>query len=224
MNWLLRWLERTGRCKALMDSFGNVFFVRYYLFGVEPDEADVDAGRAKARWLPNVWLHHILESDHGPDGGNYHTHPWSNLTILLSGGYMEHTEKGAFWRKAGSVVRRDVTEPHYIGRTAPKTYSLFFHWFRRSGWGFRPKVCENLCGECQPKGRCDIESVHLKHNEYMKAFGEKNAPRWIVYDAYGKKRIKRRQRAAARAGVKSLNKQELEQYVQTKGRAALLGE
>lgn len=224
MKWLLNYLERTGRCKALMDAFGNVFFVRYYLLGVEPDEADVDSGKAKARWLPNIWLHHIPKNNHSPDGGNYHTHPWSNLTILLSGGYMEHTESGAVWRSAGSIVRRDVTEPHYIGKTAPKTYSLFFHWFRRSDWGFQPKVCKNLCGKCEPKGRCDIQDIHLKHNEYMKAFGEKNAPRWIIYNDAGKVRIERRKRAARRAGASSLNEKQLEQYVQTKARAALIGE
>ena len=223
MKWLLKYLERAGRCKALMDAFGDVFFVRYYLLGVEPDEADVDAGKVKARWLPNIWLHHIPQTDHGPDGGNYHTHPWSNLTVVLSGGYMEHTESGAVWRGAGSIVRRDVTEPHYIGKTAPKTYSLLFHWSRRSDWGFQPKVCKNLCGECEPKGRCDIQDIHLKHNEYMSAFGEKNAPSWVIYNDAGKVRINRRQRAAARAGLSSLNEKDLEKYVQTKSRLALIG-
>ena len=223
MKWLLKYLERAGRCKALMDAFGDVFFVRYYLLGVEPDEAYVDAGKVKARWLPNIWLHHIPQTDHGPDGGNYHTHPWSNLTVVLSGGYMEHTESGAVWRGAGSIVRRDVTEPHYIGKTAPKTYSLFFHWFRRSDWGFQPKVCKNLCGECEPKGRCDIQDIHLKHNEYMSAFGEKNAPSWVIYNDAGKVRINRRQRAAARVGLSSLNEKDLEKYVQTKSRLALIG-
>ena len=224
MRWLLNWLERKGRCKALMDAFGNVFFVRYYLLGVEPDEADVDSGEAKARWLPNIWLHHIPQNDHGPDGGNYHTHPWSNLTIVLSGGYMEHTERGAFWRGAGSIVKRDITEPHYIGKTAPKTYSLFYRGFRRSDWGFQPKVCQNLCGKCEPKGRCDIQDIHLKHNEYMKAFGEKNAPRWIIFDDSGKLKIQRRKKAALRAGATSLSERDLETYVQTKAREALIGD
>ena len=58
----------------------------------------------------------------------------------------------------------------------------------------------------------------------MKAFGEKNAPRWIIYNDAGKVRIERRKRAARRAGASSLNEKQLEQYVQTKARAALIGE
>jgi len=58
----------------------------------------------------------------------------------------------------------------------------------------------------------------------MKAFGEKNAPRWIIFDDSGKLKIQRRKKAALRAGATSLSERDLETYVQTKAREALIGD
>lgn len=47
----------------------------------------------------NVYLHEFLRSD---DDRALHSHPWHfNLSILLRGGYLEHTPSGAIRRRAG---------------------------------------------------------------------------------------------------------------------------
>src|ERR1700710_2371105 len=42
------------------------------------------------RWF-NIYLHHFLRSD---DDRALHDHPWCNLSILLSGSYLEHLTGG----------------------------------------------------------------------------------------------------------------------------------
>lgn len=49
------------------------------------------------RWF-NVYLHQFLRSD---DDRALHDHPWVNLSILLRGGYIEHTIA------AGGIAHRD---------------------------------------------------------------------------------------------------------------------
>jgi len=225
MKWLLNWLEKTGRCKAYVDAFGGVIFLRYYLLGVEPDELDVDLGKAKPRRLPNIWLHHIPQSDHGIDGGNYHTHPWSNVSIVLSGGYDEHTPGNApKWRGVGSIVPRSIKTPHFIGKAIPKTYSLFAHGFRKRNWGFEPSACASLCNKCTALGHCYKSQRKFTYKDYQSAIGDKYMPYWLVYDEAGKKRIARRQAASNRVGKTGLTAKEVEEFVQTKSRLATTGE
>ena len=88
----LRYLEDTGRCKALVDTFGSVLVRRYFIFGVEPDETDVENGKAKPRWLPNLWIHKIEESEYGSDGQSFHVHPFITISYIVSGGYMDKKE------------------------------------------------------------------------------------------------------------------------------------
>ena len=217
----LRMLQKTGRCKAYVDAFGNVIFLRYYLLGVEPDELEVDLGLAKPRLFPNIWLHHIPQSDHGIDGGNYHTHPWSNLSIILSGGYEEHVpDKEPKWRRAGAIVFRSIKTPHFIGRAIPKTYSLFAHGFRKRGWGFEPSACSSLCDKCAPIGHCYKSQKKFSYKDYQAAIGDKYMPQWVVYDDFGKHKVARRRAAAKRAGKTGLTAKEVEEFVQTKSRIA----
>lgn len=48
----------------------------------------------------NVYYHHVLRSD---DDRALHDHPWFNFSIVLEGGYYEHTVEGRQWYPAGSV-------------------------------------------------------------------------------------------------------------------------
>ena len=59
----------------------------------------------------NVYLHEILHSD---DDRALHDHPWANTTIVLSGGYIEHTPDGVFERKSGDVVTRPADALHRL--------------------------------------------------------------------------------------------------------------
>lgn len=84
---LLKWLERIGRKRVIMDRQSNEpYLTRYYLF------------LKKRKWFPfNVFLHNFHKGD--PD--DLHDHPWCYFTLIIRGGYWEYTPKGKFWRGAG---------------------------------------------------------------------------------------------------------------------------
>lgn len=64
------------------------------------------------RLLPNIYLHHFLRSD---DDRALHDHPWFNASILLKGGYYEHTRKGErILRTAGSLIFRSPWTAHRV--------------------------------------------------------------------------------------------------------------
>lgn len=92
------------------------------------------------RWF-NVYLHHFHRSD---DPRALHDHPWRNLSILLSGSYLEHLRDGtvklrkpwrpwAFWR----LPMRGATSAHRVelidGR---KVWTLFLTGRKVRAWGF----------------------------------------------------------------------------------------
>ena len=94
----------------------------------------------------NIYLHNILRSD---EDRALHDHPWWNVSILLKGGYVEHTPDGKFERKAGNVVFRKATAAHrlqlnhfnefdgrlWIQHEMP-CWSLFITGPRVREWGF----------------------------------------------------------------------------------------
>lgn len=112
------------------------------------------------RWF-NIYVHHFLRSD---EDEALHDHPWSNMSILLKGCYLEHTiENGGVHRKqlytAGDLklrlsgkyahrvelTERIVLEPHKepslkgggIVRREPNTcLTLFFTGPMYREWGF----------------------------------------------------------------------------------------
>jgi hypothetical protein len=125
----------------------------------EPDEVigETVAGRADylRRWfvIPhardrghwhffktgNVFLHHFNRSD---DDRAKHDHPWWNVSILLSGRYLEHTEDGIKLRRPGQVVFRRAEAAHRVellkdpkGREIP-VWTLFLTGAKTRTWGF----------------------------------------------------------------------------------------
>ena len=86
---MLKLLERLGRKRVILDRESNEpYLTRYYLFLKD------------RKWFPfNIFLHNFHKSD--PD--DLHDHPWPFVTVILRGGYWEHTPKGKFWRGAGTV-------------------------------------------------------------------------------------------------------------------------
>jgi hypothetical protein len=93
----------------------------------------------------NVYLHQFLRSD---DDRALHDHPWVNLSILLRGGYFEHTieaggieRKEFFWagewrfRHSGRIAHR--VELLLDGDEGPKPcWTLFITGPRYRSWGF----------------------------------------------------------------------------------------
>ena len=96
------------------------------------------------RWF-NIYLHEIRRSD---DDRALHDHPWLNCSILLSGGYVEHTiAKGGIehrrLRAAGSITFRAPRAAHRL-EVVPgmgTTISLFVTGPIVRHWGFHcPKA------------------------------------------------------------------------------------
>lgn len=92
------------------------------------------------RWF-NIYLHHFHRSD---DDRALHDHPWRNLSILLSGSYLEHLQNGdvklrkpwrpwAFWR----LPRRGPTFAHRVELIdGQKVWTLFLTGRKVRTWGF----------------------------------------------------------------------------------------
>lgn len=62
------------------------------------------------RWF-NIYLHKFLRSD---DDRALHDHPWASCSIILNGGYFEHTPNRMFWRNQGGVYFRRATAAHLV--------------------------------------------------------------------------------------------------------------
>jgi hypothetical protein len=79
--------------------------------------------------LFNIHLHRVHRSD---VANEFHTHPGGNLSVILTGGYVEHTPKGSFVRRPGDLIFRTSRYAHrldLIPGVGP-TYTLFVTW----GW------------------------------------------------------------------------------------------
>lgn len=133
MNLFHRLMNKLGRYRLIPDrKTGADYMHRYYLFLKD------------RKWFPfNVTLHKIVRSD----DPIFHDHPWPYMTIVLKGGYYEHTpafnEKGqkfaefTVWRGPGSIIVRKAHEFHWLelDEEQPAT-TLFFMGPQQREWGF----------------------------------------------------------------------------------------
>jgi hypothetical protein len=85
----------------------------------------------RTRWF-QIYLHQICASDAGPD---FHDHPWSFVSIILAGGYSEHTPEGTFVRKTGHIIYRSAGSPHRLELSKP-AWTLVITGRERREWGF----------------------------------------------------------------------------------------
>ncbi len=126
MKTILNLLERLGRKRIILDRIHQEpYLTRYYLFLKD------------RKWFPfNFFLHNFHKGD--PD--DLHDHPWSYCTIILKGGYWEHTPKGKFWRKAGTIRFAGSKSLHRIELEPDvDVWTLFFVGPRVREWGFIKK-------------------------------------------------------------------------------------
>lgn len=123
---MLKLLERLGRKRVILDRESNEpYLTRYYLFLKD------------RKWFPfNIFLHNFHKSD--PD--DLHDHPWPFVTVILRGGYWEHTPKGKFWRGAGTVNWAGSKSLHRV-ELVPNvdTWTLFIPGPTVREWGFIDK-------------------------------------------------------------------------------------
>ena len=89
--------------------------------------------------LPCVYVHEVLRSD---DDRALHDHPWANLSVILAGGYLEHTIRAGgvhvrTERTAGDIVFRRAKAAHRLEMIPDMLcYTLFITGFRVRTWGF----------------------------------------------------------------------------------------
>ena len=126
-------MNKLGRYRLIKDRIsGDDYMHRYYLFLKD------------RKWFPfNLTLHKIVKSDEPV----MHDHPWAYMTIILNGGYWEHTpvfnlDKTQMidtprWRGPGSIIIRGSKEYHWLelDNNKPVT-TLFFMGPQVREWGF----------------------------------------------------------------------------------------
>lgn len=126
-------MNKLGRYRLIPDrKTGQDYMHRYYLFLKD------------RKWFPfNVVLHKVVKSD----DPIFHDHPWPYMTVVLKGGYYEHTplfnDKGqkfaefCRWRGPGSVIIRKANEYHWLELDDNRpTTTLFFMGPQQRDWGF----------------------------------------------------------------------------------------
>lgn len=132
MNLFHKIMDKLGRYRLIPDRrTGANYMHRYYLFLKD-----------RKRFPFNVTLHKIVRSD----DPIFHDHPWPYATIILKGGYWEHTpgvdSQGKqtderVWRGPGSIIKRGAKEYHWLelDNEKPAT-TLFFMGPQQRDWGF----------------------------------------------------------------------------------------
>lgn len=134
MGFFHNLMNKLGRYRLIPDRrTGEDYMHRYYLFLKDRS------------WFPfNLTLHKIVKSD----DPIFHDHPWAFMTIVLKGGYWEHTpvfdKNGKIiaefttWKGPGSIIKRKANEFHWLEldeNVGPAT-TLFFMGPQERKWGF----------------------------------------------------------------------------------------
>lgn len=133
MNLFHKIMDKLGRYRLIPDRrTGANYMHRYYLFLKD-----------RKNFPFNLTLHKIVRSD----DPIFHDHPWPYMTIVLKGGYWEHTPvfdknkkiigENRIFKGPGSIVRRGADEFHWLelDDENPAT-TLFFMGPQQREWGF----------------------------------------------------------------------------------------
>lgn len=124
LNAITNWCSRHDRHRTIYDRDGvTPYMERYYLLFKD-----------RPKWFPfNITLHKICRSDLPI----LHDHPWPYATIILKGGYIEHTKYERFFRGPGHIRFRSADDYHWIEVSDDEpSWSLFFMGKRCQEWGF----------------------------------------------------------------------------------------
>lgn len=87
------------------------------------------------RWF-NIYLHYINKADEDED---MHDHPWDFWSLILKGGYIEHSPLGAVRRTFMHLAYRKKEWPHKIGLIIKPTWSLVCTGSGNRTWGYATK-------------------------------------------------------------------------------------
>lgn len=120
---------------------------------VIPDIETPDPYLTRLRIVQTPWFGVYLHQIHRADGAReVHDHPWSFVSIILHGAYVEHREPsqatkhdatlpidrrlGLRWFGRGYVNFLRAEDAHRIAHVAPDTWTLVLVGRRRRDWGF----------------------------------------------------------------------------------------
>lgn len=123
------------RKKVIVREDGKPYLVRWNLF--------------ECRWF-SIKLHRILISD----DDCLHDHPWSFISIILRGGYVEQSEKSFKLYGVGSILFRKATWKHRLIIYQPAT-TLVITFKRVRSWGFWTKQGWIHWANYKSTGQCD---------------------------------------------------------------------
>lgn len=105
--------------EVIVDEEGDEYLVRYRIFDTP--------------WL-RLYFHKIKRSDGDRD---MHDHPWWFITLLLRGGYTEHTPSGSKFKAAGSIIKHKASDLHRLELPNGKEcWSLVLAGSKKRSWGF----------------------------------------------------------------------------------------
>jgi hypothetical protein len=164
MGFFHNLMNKLDRYRLIPDrQTGENYMHRYYLFLKD------------RKWFPfNLTLHKIVKSD----DPIYHDHPWSYMTIILKGGYWEHTpifnNEGKVitdiqnWRGPGSIIVRKAGSFHWLEMDPEvgTATTLFFMGPQKREWGF-------LINKAKGKHQwIQWENYLTNYKEYHKRFIE----------------------------------------------------
>jgi hypothetical protein len=90
------------------------------------------------RWILNLWLfsirvHQWVRSD---DKRYFHDHPWSFITIVLRGSYVDVSPAGRDPLSLGSIRFRKATHQHYVEVPRGGALTLLVTTLPVRHWGF----------------------------------------------------------------------------------------
>lgn len=120
---ILNFLERRGRKLTILDRHSNEpYLTRYYLFLKD-----------RKSFPLNIFLHKF----HKGDRDDLHDHPWWWGSIIVKGGYWEHTKYGRHWRKRWSIKACSARTLHRIElEPGVDVWTIFITGKRKRDWGF----------------------------------------------------------------------------------------
>lgn len=95
---------------------GKPYLIRYSIFS--------------CAWFA-IKIHNILLSDHDC----LHDHPWNFISIILWGGYVEHTVKGTRIYHPGNILYRKATHAHQLQIHQP-AWTFVITFKKKREWGF----------------------------------------------------------------------------------------
>jgi hypothetical protein len=86
----------------------------------------------KTRW-GNLYLHQLNAPDWHP---TCHSHPWSFITLLIKGGYLEQVGAKNFHRRVGTILYRPAEFAHNVITPYGTSWSLVVTSPKKREWGF----------------------------------------------------------------------------------------